>query len=699
MSTVYVYEWDYPSDTTGALSALTDDDLVTAFPNPLTTDEFGEFYFNTTNGLKLLEYHYGGKLMYREQAILTPAGVYPGNDATLRADLAALGGAALVALTSGGTVDDASFQKGPAAAVAGTTFSIDWRAGDGAADAPSLGGFWPLGSGHVGRTRERRFTAVNAPGAANTAPCVAGLDYAEAAGTLQDVVAHMAFAYATANNSVIFAGNDLATGGAGRTGIRYVIREGDAQAAAGTTPASGCIGQALNFFSVAYPGNAGQVNCLSGGSISNGYVIYGPVTGAAFAGGSGGNLGSLTNTGACTYLNNVAHVISNGHKTQNNGTASTHWLTYSHSNDDFRIKFGAGLFVLRNAADAANVLAVNAGGALALGANASTSAGYKLDVASDVTTEAGGLADFKNSAGLIAAEILIATGTNGNAAACAVRLRANSVTSRSINAGGTINASGADYAEYERKADGIDDFVKGAVVGFKPDGLLTDRFADSVRFGVKSTNPNLVGGDDWAGHLPAAPVPPTFEPPPYEGIEDPGPTWAISDATDDEIATRAAVVVAKQTNDLDAFSAATEALRTLREERAARDASLYAEWEAAQAQRKTDVAAHDKAIEKARAKWEATTWAEYEAALSSYNELLDEARQPFDRIAYCGKVPLNLTGATPGQWVIVSASGSGGIEPLALDYAATTQEQRDRFCIGTVNRILDDGRAEIVVRV
>jgi hypothetical protein len=81
--TVYVYEWDYPSDTTGALSALTDDDLVTALPNPLTTDEFGEFYFNTDNGLKLIEYHYGGKLLYREQAILTPAGVYPGNDAAL----------------------------------------------------------------------------------------------------------------------------------------------------------------------------------------------------------------------------------------------------------------------------------------------------------------------------------------------------------------------------------------------------------------------------------------------------------------------------------------------------------------------------------------------------------------------------------------------------------------------------------------
>jgi hypothetical protein len=93
---VYVYEWDVPSGQTGALSALTDDDLTTALPNPLTTDEFGQFYFNSTNGVKLIEYHYAGKLLSRDQIILTPAGFYPGNDATIRADLAALGGGNLV---------------------------------------------------------------------------------------------------------------------------------------------------------------------------------------------------------------------------------------------------------------------------------------------------------------------------------------------------------------------------------------------------------------------------------------------------------------------------------------------------------------------------------------------------------------------------------------------------------------------------
>jgi hypothetical protein len=94
---VYVFEWGHPPSSTGTLSPLTDDDLTTPLPNPLTTDEYGQFYFNTTLGVKLVEYHFAGKLLYREQIILTPTGSYPGNDAALRDDLAAVGGVSLVA--------------------------------------------------------------------------------------------------------------------------------------------------------------------------------------------------------------------------------------------------------------------------------------------------------------------------------------------------------------------------------------------------------------------------------------------------------------------------------------------------------------------------------------------------------------------------------------------------------------------------
>jgi len=75
-------------------------------------------------------------------------------------------------------------------------------------------------------------------------------------------------------------------------------------------------------------------------------------------------------------------------------------------------------------------------------------------------------------------------------------------TGRSINATGTINASGADYAEYMYKADGCGTIAKGDVVGVDINGKLTDVFADAISFVIKSTNPSYVGGDTWADEEP-----------------------------------------------------------------------------------------------------------------------------------------------------------------------------------------------------
>jgi hypothetical protein len=72
----------------------------------------------------------------------------------------------------------------------------------------------------------------------------------------------------------------------------------------------------------------------------------------------------------------------------------------------------------------------------------------------------------------------------------------NSSTTRSINAGGTINASGADYAEYMTKAI-EDNIAKGDIVGVNAEGKLTNIFNDSISFVVKSTDPSYVGGDTW----------------------------------------------------------------------------------------------------------------------------------------------------------------------------------------------------------
>jgi cytoskeletal protein CcmA (bactofilin family) len=160
-------------------------------------------------------------------------------------------------------------------------------------------------------------------------------------------------------------------------------------------------------------------------------------------------------------------------------------------------------------------------------------------------------------------------------------------TSRSINATGTVNASGADYAEYEANNGLV--ISKGSIVGFKADGTLTLTFSEAVRFGVKSTDPAYVGGDTWSD----------VEPP-----------------------------------------------------------------------------------EKNTAAWD-TWFAETEAK-----------RAKVDRVAYSGKVPVNVQGATAGQYIIAVANSSGEITGQAVTDPDFSQY---KLSVGRVNKILEDGRAELAV--
>jgi hypothetical protein len=92
---------------------------------------------------------------------------------------------------------------------------------------------------------------------------------------------------------------------------------------------------------------------------------------------------------------------------------------------------------------------------------------------------------------------IYSAGADGyNGAATVQIMGRNTSTSRSINAGGTINASGTDYAEYMTKAV-TDTIAKGDIVGINSNGLLTNIFANSKSFVVKSTDPSYVGGDTW----------------------------------------------------------------------------------------------------------------------------------------------------------------------------------------------------------
>lgn len=220
-----------------------------------------------------------------------------------------------------------------------------------------------------------------------------------------------------------------------------------------------------------------------------------------------------------------------------------------------------------------------------------------------------------------------------NGAVTAVHLGCDNTTSRSINAAGTLNASGADYAEYEYKRPDCGPIAKGQIIGYDQDGFVTDQWALAVTFGVKSTNPSYVGGDAW------------------------GSPTALSMARPLEPAAPAPVGPVPAT----------------------KDKAILAAWKAESARVSREMALYVKAHNK---------WEEENARFVAK---LEAARQKVDRIAYSGKVPVNVLGAKPGQWIIPTQDGEGiKGTPSAIHHPSA---------IGRVRRILSDGRAEIAVIV
>lgn len=183
-----------------------------------------------------------------------------------------------------------------------------------------------------------------------------------------------------------------------------------------------------------------------------------------------------------------------------------------------------------------------------------------------------------NVSGLANGSCQFFSGTAAGFNAAAACLKVSNNSGRSINAGGTFNGNGTDYAEYEYCGDLV--IEKGAIVGFKADGTLTLTFSEAVRFGIKSTNPSYVGGDTWG---------------------------------------------------IDVFD---------------------------------------------------------------NSETFEAVRKTVDRIAYSGKVPVNVKDALPGEYIIAVSTESGAITGIPV--SAPTFEQY-RFAVGRVNKILEDGRAEVAV--
>lgn len=218
---------------------------------------------------------------------------------------------------------------------------------------------------------------------------------------------------------------------------------------------------------------------------------------------------------------------------------------------------------------------------------------------------------------------------------------------RSLNAAGTINASGADHAEYMRKADDCGVIAKGQVVGINTDGHITDKWSAAIAFVIKTTNPSYVGGDDiWGrddvvGKRPETPV-------------------RTPDATERRLVSEA--VAATDT------TPAVEAVYTTV---VVTPGDTDQEW-----------AAKESA---------------YATALAAFEEALEAERQKVDRVAIAGQVPVNVMNAIPGQYIVPAPSGDTIVG--ALVHASEMTLAMYMRAVGKVIALEPDGRARVIVKV
>ena len=92
------------------------------------------------------------------------------------------------------------------------------------------------------------------------------------------------------------------------------------------------------------------------------------------------------------------------------------------------------------------------------------------------------------------------------------------------------------------------------------------------------------------------------------------------------------------------------------------------------------------------------TGEELEAAKVAFKEQLEVVRQTVDRIAFCGQTPVNVTGTTPGQYIIPTANSDGSISGTAKSEGDLTLAEY-MSSVGKVIAIEEDGRAKIIVKV
>ena len=328
-------------------------------------------------------------------------------------------------------------------------------------------------------------------------------------------------------------------------------------------------------------------------------------------------------------------------------------------------------FSKRSASVTTDLLTVTDSGNLTVVATTSAGAGHYFN---KYTPQGGVISSFVSSTtGGDTLDIYSVSQFGYNLAACGIGVNANSLTGRTMNAKGTINASGADYAEYEHN-NGLT-FAKGDIVGFEADGTLTNVFLDAVRFAIKSTNPSYVGGDTWGNEdaVGKRPDEPQFTPNPYTGLQTPTEPSIPGSGMHMENGIEVADYVSVE--DMDAYATAKSIY----------DASLRTYT--------MDMEQHAASVKVAKNLFDTDTYPEYLLAKAIFEAALETARQQVDRIAYSGKVPCNVLSATPGGYIVaMDADGA-----IAGQFVADPDFAQYKKAVGRVNRLLPDGRCEVAV--
>jgi hypothetical protein len=296
--------------------------------------------------------------------------------------------------------------------------------------------------------------------------------------------------------------------------LKFVSRDTDFTDTAGYRFTAGIVGRAeavftdasspmgMEFLTTPSSGGANSLPTLAGYVSSSGAWTFGPAGTNAGIDVNGSVSATATGSTDSTFEANPAGAGTGTFITRivpANDTGTTAAMRFAVRRNDNTAITTRPLFSWENFATEVGTISVL--GAWQIGATGST-AGHTVEGGFVINTNNTNAASFGVKTGSALSASFITGGATGlttgeSTAASAMRVRRDTTTSRSISASGTINASGADYAEYMTKNTPSDVILPGEVCGVDAAGQLVKTWSGAISFVVKSTNPSYVGGDSW----------------------------------------------------------------------------------------------------------------------------------------------------------------------------------------------------------